>query len=272
MSQVKRFDFTLKADIDFEKLVKIFDSNCSKWVFQKEKGETTDYLHFQGRFNLFKKLNVNSARTIWQSLLPGIHLSPTCNDVTQRDCFNYVLKDDTRVDGPWQDSVEIKVMTKQLKLFMEWTLYPWQKKVEDICKTWDMRHITVILDEIGHVGKSLFCEYLDHHDIATDVPPFTAMEDLMQCCMCMKAAKAYIIDMPKGMKKDKLASFYAGIECLKNGVMYDKRHHFKRRRIDRPQIIIFTNTKPDVSLLSKDRWNCFRITNDMDLVEVDLYA
>ena len=32
--------------------------------------------------------------------------------------------------------------------------------------------------------------------------------------------KAYIIDMPPGMKKDKLADFYAGLESIKNGVTF----------------------------------------------------
>lgn len=80
------------------------------------------------------------------------------------------------------------------------------------------------------------------------------MQDIMQCCMGIPGQKCYIIDMPRALKKEKLAGFFSGLEALKNGVMYDKRHSFKKRRIDRPQIVVFTNSYPDTSLLSPDRW------------------
>ena len=65
--------------------------------------------------------------------------------------------------------------------------------------------------------------------------------------------------MPRGMKKDKLGDFYAGIEVIKNGVAYDKRYTAKKTRFDRPRIFVFTNTLPVFELLSKDRWQVWEV-------------
>lgn len=67
--------------------------------------------------------------------------------------------------------------------------------------------------------------------------------------------------MPRGMKKDKLGEFYAGIEIIKNGVAYDKRYTAKKIRFDRPNIFVFTNMLPVFELLSKDRWCILEVLN-----------
>ena len=36
-------------------------------------------------------------------------------------------------------------------------------------------------------------------------------------------------DLPRGMKRNKLADLYYGIEAIKNGVAYDKRNHVLRK-------------------------------------------
>lgn len=180
------------------------------------------------------------------------------------------MKADTRIDGPWSDECGPKTMTRQLELFMEKKMYPWQEKIVQIAKQWDERKITVVLDKQGDAGKSMLTEWMEYHNVGYEIPCMTQMEDIMQACMCLPAQKCYMIDMPKGLKKEKLASFYAGLECLKNGVMYDKRYSFKKRRIDRPQIIVFTNCVPDYKLLSIDRWDMYRITDEKDLEKIPM--
>jgi hypothetical protein len=72
--------------------------------------------------------------------------------------------------------------------------------------------------------------------------------------------------MPRGMKKDKLGDFYSGIEVIKNGVAYDKRYTAKKIRFGRPNIFVFTNTLPELSLMSKDRWKIWTINDDNELI------
>lgn len=247
-----------------------------KWVFQQERSES-GYLHYQVRGHLYKKKTPAAAKALLGPILRG-HVSPTTTGVHENNSFNYCMKADTRVDGPWKDTdqefEDPPPLTRQLKDFIEKIgpdasgLYPWQQRLRELLSTTDDRRIICVVDAgAGNNGKSIFSEYLEYHRIAYEVPPMTCMEDIMQCCMGISAQKCYIVDMPRAMKKEKLAGFYSGLEALKNGVMYDKRYAFKKRRIDRPQIVVFTNSFPDRSLLSPDRWAIYSLT-DREMIEV----
>lgn len=260
------YDFTLPKSEAYQtwEMVKekVLEGWCKKWVFQLERGDT-GYEHWQGRVSLIKKRRIGEIVGKW---CIGGHISITSKAGTT--AFNYVMKNDTRIAGPWADTdAERPPMTRQLTSFMQNELYPWQAKVRDICKEVDDRSINVIVDQVGNIGKSIFAEYLEYMDLATEIPPFRSMEDIMQCAMGMPVAKTYLIDMPRGMKKDKLGEFYSGLEALKNGIMYDKRYAFKKRRINRPNIFVFSNCEPVMNLLSQDRWKLWEVTEDFDLQE-----
>lgn len=248
-----------------------------KWVFQEERGEAEDYPHYQVRGHLYKKKLVSAGKAFLGKALRG-HATPTTTGVHNNNQFNYVMKADTRVDGPWKDTDEEfedpPVLTRQLRDFLSAIgpdnsgMYPWQKKLLDMIQQVDDRKIVCIIDDgAGNNGKSIMGEYLEYFRYAFEVPPMTCMEDIMQCAMGMRPQKAYLVDMPRAMKKEKLAGFYSGLEALKNGVMYDKRYSFKKRRIDRPQICVFTNSMPDLRLLSPDRWSLWQIS-ERNLVPV----
>jgi hypothetical protein len=126
----------------------------------------------------------------------------------------------------------------------------------------------LIHDTIGNSGKSIMSEYLEYNSLAFEIPPLTGMEDIMQFCMGFKSQKVYLVDMPRAMKKDKLAGFYSGLESLKNGYIYDKRYAAKRRRFDRPQVIVFTNVMPEWKFMSLDRWEPWTMQPDHSLTKL----
>ena len=264
------FDFTISCTNApeysgvLENLKRVF----KKFVFQQEKSET-GYLHYQGRGHLIKPTTAQAIKGKFAETLWGAHFTPTVKGVHQGNVFNYVMKEETRVSGPWKetDSVEnAPVLTRQLKVFLEKEMYPWQSQMTSAITEEDDRYINVVVDRTGgNVGKSILAEWLEYKGLAYEIPPMKDMEDLMQCAMGIPAQKCYVVDMPRGMKKDKLAGFYAGLEALKNGVMYDKRYNFKKRRIDRPQLWVFTNMFPDLSLLSPDRWIIWEMQEDKSL-------
>ncbi|AXH74392.1 MAG: replication associated protein [Circoviridae sp.] len=269
MSAVVGYDFTISVQKfpDEKLLMKTLNEWFKKWVFQQEKGES-GYLHWQGRGSLIKAKRLKELASITQIAFPGVHWTITSNEVHQGQQFNYVMKADTRVEGPWsnEDYEEPPVLTRQLKLFKERGIeFDWHKKVLDWCNEEEDRSIKVIYDTEGNSCKSLFAEYLEYEGKAWEVPPFRMMEDISQCIMSIKAKKCYLVDMPRGMKKDKLGEFYSGLECLKNGVCWDKRYSFKKRRMDRPQVIVFTNTMPILNLLSADRWEIYAMQKDKSL-------
>lgn len=261
MNQLCTYDFTLPTHSnDRDNIIGHLKEWAKKWVFQEETSDS-GYNHFQGRISLIKKLRMNELISKTRDVFIGCHWSITSSATHEGARFNYVMKADTRVAGPWKDDdEEPPKLTRQLRAFMEQEKYEWQLQLENMVQQTDDRRIIVIVDNEGNQGKSIFCEYLEYQKLAYEIPPFTAMEDVMQCAMSIKVQKAYLIDMPRGMKKEKLAGFYAGLESLKNGVMYDKRYAFKKRRIDRPQVVVFTNTVPDISLLSADRWLFLELT------------
>lgn len=260
MGPIVGFDFTWSKTVapSQEKICSTLEEWCKKWVFQEEKGEG-GLEHYQGRVHLIKAARLDALISKTKEAFKGVHWSITSNNTHQANSFNYVMKADTRVAGPWSNETyeAPPVLTKQLEHFMTLKLYPWQKQVLEIAKTYDERKITFILDTEGNAGKSVFCEYLEYNRLAYEMPPFKLMEDIMACAMCLSPQTCYIVDMPRAMKKDKLGEFYAGLECLKNGVMYDKRYNFKKRRINRPQVIVFGNVAPTKAFLSADRWNCY---------------
>lgn len=268
--QLTTFDFTLKyQDEPWEVIGEWLNGWCNKWVFQLEKGNDTGYLHWQGRVNLISRKRIGEV--IKQIKREGIHWSITSGPVHDGQKFNYVMKEDSRVDGPWKDSdwEEPPKMTWQLQVFMDQhkdNLLPWQSWLKTYLEgDKDMREIVCIVDDTGHHGKSLFAEYLEYLKLAYELPPFTCSEDIMQCVMGIKEQKAYLIDMPRAMKKEKLHGLYAGIESLKDGKAYDKRYAFKKRRMNRPKVIVFTNKTPDTSLLSADRWRFITIHANGDI-------
>lgn len=240
--------------------------HCKKYTFQLESCPSTGRLHYQGRLSLFKKKRLPDCVSCFPDT--GISLRPTVKSQVKGEAF-YCMKADTRVDGPWTEESykEPKKPTKQLLAsgILEQRL-PWQQSLYDMTRDFDMRTIHCVICKSGNNGKTTFGEWLEFIDAAFECPPFTCMEDIMQCCMCVPPQKMYLIDLPRAMPKERMYSFFAGIEKLKDGVMWDKRYHFKKRRIDRPCIILFTNREPDVEYLSRDRWAFWTIGSEKQLL------
>lgn len=269
--QVVGYDFTFPCDkFEVDEIINMMNDWAKKWVFQKEKGDS-GYLHWQGRCHLIKK------RRLTELLSMGFghqgHLSVTSGQVHQGQSFNYVMKADSRVEGPWKNTDPPKApLTRQLKSFYKHEMYPWQKDMLKMVQEEEDRRIVIIMCKHGCNGKSIFAEHLEYVNLAYEIPCLRNMEDIMQAVMGIRVQKAYIVDMPRGINKTKLGDFYSGLECLKNGTAYDKRYAFKKKRFDRPQIFVFTNNWPKFELMSKDRWELFEITEDKRLQKVTLPA
>lgn len=278
-TQVVGWDITIpKASHDtWKHLGEALNGWCKKWVFQMERGETTGYEHWQVRVHLTQKKTLAGMLTDFkQEGGPiadiGGRWSITSSGVHLNNKFNYVMKKDTRLEGPYKDSdhEEPPKLTRQLRTFLTHPMYDWQEQVMGWCTEDDDRSVRLVYDPIGNSGKSILSEYLEYLGIAFEMPPLRQMEDLMQFAMSFNSQKAYLIDMPRAMKKDRLGEFYAGLECIKNGVCYDKRYSGKKRRMDRPQVIVFTNVLPALEFLSPDRWSVWRIGDERQLRPMEL--
>lgn len=254
-TQCARFDFTLPRDEWTGDAIKNQLKEYAKmFVFQLERSDT-GYEHFQGRFSLIKKRRLQEAIKLLQVPFPKIHLSIT-HDMTGVWC--YVMKADTRIDGPWKDDdPEPTYVPRQLREVTE--LRPWQKEILEKAKVFDTREIHIIYDPVGNNGKSVLTTYMGVHGLARQLPFVNDYKDIMRMVMDMPTSPAYIIDMPRAINKEKLFQMFAGIETVKSGYAYDDRYHFKDKYFDSPQIFVFTNSVPDVNLLSRDRWRMWTI-------------
>lgn len=251
---LKVWDFNgPKECINQEDLIDWLKREGIQWAFQLEQGET-GYIHWQGRINLKKKV-----RSMCGNINKKIRWSPTSNDGVSTK-FSYVLKEETRIEGPWADTDQIKYVPRQFREITE--LMPWQQSIIEDSKIWNTRNINVIYCPEGNQGKSTLIGYMSVHGLGCKVPFCNDYKDIMRMIYGMETSKCYMIDMPRAINKERLYQLYGAIEEIKGGYAYDDRYSFKTKWFDCPNIYVFTNELPDLGLLSKDRWIIWTIRNN----------
>ena len=254
---IYRWDFTLGFEC-CGKLDRLIVKNllrefCKDGTFQLEKSDETEFVHYQGRVSLKKKSRRPPIDT-----LKGIHWSPT--STRNFDNEDYCMKKHTRINGPWKIEEEEQYIPKQIREIEK--LYPWQQTIVDKLEVWDTRTINVVIDQKGMIGKSILVGYIRAHKLGRCLPPVNDYKDMMRMVCDIPTSRAYVIDTPRALKKDKLYGFYSAIESIKNGFAYDDRYSYKEKIFDSPNIWVFTNSYPEKELLSPDRWKIWQVQDN----------
>lgn len=263
--QLCRYAFThwLEGD-DSEASMATLDEHLKKcarrWVYQEEAGESGKK-HLQGRVSFKVGVRVGE---VSGKLGITVHASPE-HDTKGSDF--YCMKNETRVSGPYTDKDEKQEIPRQVTEIKD--LYRWQERIIVMAQEWDTRTIHVIYDPDGNKGKSTLVTWMGVHNLAKQLPFCNDFKDLLRMCYDIGPRRAYIVDMPRALNKDKLFQLYGAIEMIKGGYCYDDRYKFQDRYFDCPNIFIFTNRIPDTDLLSKDRWKLWQIKN-LELVPFQL--
>lgn len=227
---------------------------CKQWCFQYEAG-LSETKHFQVRLNLKdKKRGGQIAAHLQEHDIEG-HISATSNG--SKGTFSYVMKAATRIAGPWSDrdtGMEIPLRIKQMKM------RPWQ---DDLCNMLTEERATrgpdfdrviwVIIDIFGMGGKSTFQKMMAARKMCDFIPPMAKTEDMLAAVMAFSKPESILVNLPRGYSLIEEKGFWTGCESIKDGYVYDKRHSFKHKVIDSPQLVVFTNHKP-VGVMSADRW------------------
>jgi len=276
-SAVCVWDFTAKKEMFTpEFLERFMKSNCKKWAFQLEKGDT-GFLHWQGRFSLIKKRRKNVVLQLF-----GDHprnqpqyLQPT-SLANSKELFFYAMKADTRVGDMYCDEYQAKKLgineSYIPKQFKDKILKPFQIDVIEKYMHFNDRYVHLLYSASGNKGRSTAACIAELQYGAYYMPPINDAEKLMAvaCNRCMdnnNRKPSFYFDMPRSLNKKDLSSFYCAIEQIKNGYVYDTRYHYKSYWIDSPCIWVFSNEMPDMKLLSKDRWKIWQIGPDDNLVD-----
>ena len=157
------------------------------------------------------------------------------------------------------------VLTKQLRRFQQHPPRPWMTEARAWLTEDDDRTVHLIFDDVGHAGKTIWTEAMVYEGLASFIPPFDSVGDLMAIAYAAKKKTAFIMDMPRGTRKHMLGDLYAGVESIKDGKAYDKRYNWKMAWFDRPAMIIFAKRMPVFSCLAEDRWAIHEMQPDYSL-------
>lgn len=234
---------------------------ADKWVFQKERGagrgEAPGREHYQGRL----KLRVRKTKTyILQS---WVHAGGNAVELTlrpestggARGSFDYCMKEDSRILGPWADSpLPVKYTGADLAV-ME-TPLRWQQELLDLVKRKpDDRTVYWVWSGPGNVGKSKLCKYMVWKKLATMVPVGKAHQ--LRANVCKRpAATAYLLDIPRTLgRDDSVNDFLSVVEAIKNGMVEDCMYGAANcLMMVPPHVVCFSNMPPPRQMLSSDRW------------------
>lgn len=215
----------------------IFDEcDVKKYIIAKEKGKN-GYEHYQ--------IRVESSRPDFfdyvHDRIPQSHIMKA-----ETDSFDYERKEGhfwTSEDNP--EILKVR-FGKPNKL---------QKKIlKELMKQSD-RGIDVWYDPQGSHGKSWLSIHLWEHGKALVVPRYACTPEKLSAFVCSayRGEPIIIIDIPRARKPTE--ELYEAMEELKDGLVFDPRYQGRTRNIRGAKILVFTNHKLNLKLLSYDRWN-----------------
>lgn len=260
------WDFTCPREaITLEALKSWLKTNCKKWTFQGENG-SSGYEHWQGRFSL--KVKKRKTELI-KLIISEMHVSPTSNE--NQDNMFYVMKTETRVSGPYSNNDRELYIPRQYRGIVD-NLFPYQQTIWESADDFDPRTINLIIDYNGNMGKSTIASVIDLYGRGIDLPCVNDAKQLIEAtCDILMATEnrtpgIVFLDMPRAMKQDKLRGIYTALEQIKKGKVVDLRYHYKEWWFDSPQIWVFTNEKPKLKWLTRDRWKLWSVNDDFELI------
>lgn len=269
-SQLAVYDFTLSRKFceSRHELLKCLKEWAKHYTFQLEESDN-GYVHWQGRMSLIKPRRLGEFKKLIQGLdvIGKMTVSPSSNESLRGECF-YTMKADTRIEGPWSEKDQPLYIPRQVRECPN--LRPFQQAIIDNIGVWDTRTVNFVYCKSGNNGKSILVSYLRCHGLARCLPPVNDQRDFLRMVCDLPTATMYVVDMPRAMKKEKMLGFYSALETVKDGYAYDDRYTFKEKHFDCPNIWVFGNHMPDVTLMSRDRWKFWTITADYQLEAIEV--
>lgn len=287
--QIISFDLTLTAEqktacrvIDYLEVGLKLKQLAKKFVFQLEEGQISKVKHFQIRLSAHKKVILNTFKKLCFQifeLLPEdeytLNITPTSTNTHTTSNFNYVMKADTKIAGPW---IESDFFNKQapayipIRLRQQQNLRPFQLEIIKPYVNND-RMCNWIYDPVGCNGKSQIASLSEFLHNGIDLPPFKDATALMQVAYCevaptnLRTDFKIFIDIPRSVPAENLHEIITCVENLKKGKLYDPRNKYKKYWIEPPEIFVFSNHRPLMNIMSKNRWNMLTIDDKYEFVE-----
>lgn len=258
------WDFTLSCETCTKDGVVAWCREVGKqWCFQEEEAPGTGYRHYQGRINLRERVRFLPLPEGYRG-----HQSPTTVDTAKgKKAFSYVMKSETRVNGPWSDRDVVYVPSDVPE---HDSLRPWQSRCLAALRSQGDRQIMFLNEPTGNVGKTTLLRYLACRERAIYVPPIC--ENAQQMAGFVYAAvvrdpsarQIIVFDMPRAISEHSWKKAAPVIEQAKDGYAFDGRNTAKQCLFEKPKILVAYNNLPgDLvlgNLFSHDKiqfWNDF---------------
>lgn len=235
-----------KKTITSDELCNLFQKIGVSYQFQGERGQETQYEHWQAYIHLEKKQRL----TFWKKILPTAH-AEKCNNI--QASINYCSKSETAITPVYKwnkPKYNVKTITDD-------QLYNWQRDILKIInEPADDRTVHWYWSEKGKTGKTQFCKYL--------VVKYDALyigngksNDIKYAVSESKTSNIILLDFSRCTKPEMIP--YEAIEDIKNGIFFSGKYESKTTVRDSPHMLIFANMEPMTHLLSEDRWHIVNI-------------
>jgi hypothetical protein len=157
--------------------------------------------------------------------------------------------------------------------------FPWQAEIynkifdeKKNIREADDRKIISIIDEEGKKGKSSFLKWICHSNPKDFIKLGHGSASQLRAAVLNNGPKrAYFIDLPRTQgNDDRMCNLISVIEEVKNGhVMSTMSGRGGSLIMPHPHIFIFSNKPLKSNFLSRDRWDIYKVTNDLKLKELD---
>lgn len=216
-----------------------------KFVFQEETGEEGTP-HLQGYLEFKNQRSYNELKTLFHGWHVYILDKPLSGE-------KYAQKDRTRTGSIWTNIMKFK----PFKTINDEDLYDWQKKIIEIIKEEpDDRTINWVWEPEGCKGKTALCKYILKNFPLSTYSCASKSADILS--IADEDKNIYLLNFTRSQEN---FAPWSALEQLKDGLISDSKLKKQSRNIimDSPHIICFANWHPDVSKLSKDRFNIIEL-------------
>jgi len=262
---------------DEVKLKKFLNNITEICVFQLERGNIKNNLHYQGAFTLLgsrvsKKQLLERFQEIFKNV-SGLTLTKTYDS---KAAMKYASKIESRVKGPFY----VGQKENYSEEYAAMDLREWQRELfEFIVKNKNNsiireRKIIWVEDNIGCTGKSKFQKWLrlGQRDLIARKLPVSSVERLISVVIKLtreQEVDVLMINLTKSRGQDQsLTDVFATIEDIKDAYIVDTLYGKYIEAIFNPPIVlVFTNERLDEhkSKLSADRWLRLHINSNLSI-------